>query len=79
MESQPAVCHRRRTEDMCCPTVKGQTDDIYHMLRHSFVEILKMRRSIESMDALIEQSTEAILESREMLKRTQQSGFLTRG
>ena len=44
---------RKRVEDVRCPAVKGLPDDIYHMLHHSFVDILKMRRSIESLDVLI--------------------------
>jgi hypothetical protein len=55
---------RKRIEDLRCPAVNGLPDDIYHILHHSFVEILKMRRSIESVDALIEMSKEAVLESR---------------
>jgi len=41
---------RKRIEDLRCPAVKGLPDDIYHVLHHRFVEILKMRRSIESAD-----------------------------
>ena len=59
-------------EDVRCPTVKGLPDDIYHILHHSF---LKMRRSIESVDALIDTSIEAVLESREMLERLRNNGF----
>jgi len=55
-----------------CPVVKGLPDDIYHILHHSF---LKMRRSIESVDALIDTSIEAVLESREMLERLRNNGF----
>jgi len=66
---------RKRIEEVRCPTVKGLSDDIYHILHHSFVHILKMRRSIESADVLIEASMEAILQSREVLKRVQDDGF----
>ena len=45
------------------------------MLHHSFVDILKMRRSIESTDASIETSMEAILKSHEVLKRVRDDGF----
>ena len=34
---------RKRIEDVRCPAVKGVPNDIYHILHHSFVEILKMR------------------------------------
>jgi hypothetical protein len=58
-----------------CPDVKGLPDDIYHILHHSFVEILKMRRSIESADAFADKSREAIIEAREVLKRVRDEGF----
>ena len=62
-------------EDVRCPTVKGLPDDIYHILHHSFVEILKMRRSIESADRFVDAPREAILESHDMLKRLRDEGF----
>jgi len=48
---------RKRIEDVRCPAVKGMPNDIYHILHHSFVGILKMRRSIESADVHIDGST----------------------
>ena len=69
MEIQPAERRRKRIEDVRCPVVKGLPDDVYHMLHHSFVHILRMRRSIESADAQVDRSREAILESRKMLVR----------
>jgi len=69
MKSPPDTRCRKRIEDLRIPAVKGLPDDIYHMLHHSFVDIVRMRRTIESIDALIDQSMEAILESREILKR----------
>jgi hypothetical protein len=69
MKSHPGTRSRKRIEDLRIPAVKGLPDDIYHMLHHSFVDIVRMRRRIESIDALIDQSMEAILESWEMLKR----------
>jgi len=66
---------RKRIEDVRCPDVKGLPDDIYHILHHSFVEILKMRRSIESADTVIDKSTQAILGSHEVLKRVRDDGF----
>ena len=69
MKSHPDTRCRKRIEDLRIPAVKGLPDDIYHMLHHSFVDIVRMRRTIESIDALIDQSMEAILESREILKR----------
>ena len=51
---------RKRVEDVRCPAVKDLPDDGYDILHHSYVEILKMRRSIESADALIDMSREAV-------------------
>jgi len=73
--SLETTLRRRRIEDVRCPAVKGLPDDVYHILHHSFVHILKMRRSIESADALIDTSMEAILKSREVLKRLRDDGF----
>jgi hypothetical protein len=70
LKSQPV-----RIEDLRIPAVKGLPDDLYHMLRHSFVEIARMRRSIERVDAQICQSRAAILESREMLERLRRGHF----
>ena len=69
MKSHPDTRCRKRIEDLRIPAVKGLPDDIYDMLHHSFVDIVMMRRSIDRIDALIDQSMEAILESCEMLKR----------
>jgi hypothetical protein len=66
---------RKRIEDVRCPAVKGIPDNIYHILHHSFVEILKMRRSIEGADAHIATSREAVLNSCEVLKRVRDDGF----
>ena len=52
---------RKRIEDVRCPIVKGLPDDIYQMLHHSFVDILKMRRSIEIVDVLTNESRMAAL------------------
>ena len=75
MKSEPAGRCRKRIEDLRVPAVNGLPDDVYHMLHHSFVDIAKMRRSIESADALIDQSREAIFESREMLERLRGGHF----
>jgi hypothetical protein len=66
---------RKRIEDVRCPAVNGLPDDVYHILHHSFVEILKMRRSIESADAHIVTSREAVLNSCEVLRRVRDDGF----
>jgi hypothetical protein len=60
---------RKRIEDVRCPAVKGLPNDVYHVLHQSFVDILRMRRSIESTDVLIKASRKVIRQSRDMLKR----------
>jgi hypothetical protein len=70
-----AARFRKRIQDLRIPVVKGLPDDIYHMLHHSFVDIAMMRLSIESADAHVDRSREAILESEEMLKRLRREGF----
>ena len=60
---------RKRIEDVRCPAVKGLPNDVYHMLHHSFVHILKMRRSIESADAHIDMSMQALVDSLDVLDR----------
>jgi len=64
-----------RLEDVRCPAIKGLPDDIYHVLHHSFVDIVKMRRSIESSDAVIDTSRKAVAESWDVLKRMRHAGF----
>jgi hypothetical protein len=66
---------RKRIEDVRCPAVKGLPDDIYQILHHSYVEILKMRRSIESADVHVDTSREAVIDSWYVLKRTRAAGF----
>jgi len=76
MEIQRVERCRKRIEDVRCPVVKGLPDDVYHMLHHSFVHIIRLRRSIENADAQVERSREAILESREMLQRLRLDGLV---
>ena len=72
----PKISRRRkRIEDVRCPAVKDLPDDVYHILHHSYVEILKMRRSIEIVDALIDMSRETVNDSWDVLKRLQNDGF----
>jgi len=66
---------RKRIEDVRCTAIKGLPDDIYPMLHHSFVDILKMRRSIEDVNVLVDGSAKAILESLDVLKRVRDDGF----
>ena len=70
-----AAHRRRRIEDVRCPAVKGLPDDIYHILHHSFVDILRMRRSIESADTFIDTSRKAVIESCDVVKRVRDAGF----
>jgi len=65
---------RKRIEDVRCPVVKGVPNRIYRILHHSYVEILKMRRSIESADAHVDMSREAAMDSWDVLKRRQDAG-----
>ena len=44
---------QKRPEDVRIPAVKVLPHDVYHMLHHSLVDILKMRRSIERLDATL--------------------------
>ena len=66
---------RKRMEDLHVAVPKDLPDETYCVLHKSFVDIFRMRRSIEGIDALVQQSTKAILESREMLKHLQSAGF----
>ena len=45
------------------------------MLHLSFVDILKMRKSIEDVDVLIDGSAKTILEARDVLKRVRDDRF----
>ena len=54
---------------MRCPAVQDLPDDVYHILHHSFVEILKMCRSIAIAEARIDESMMAVIESCDVLKR----------
>jgi hypothetical protein len=61
---------RKRVDEVRIPGVNGLPDDVYHVLRHSFVGIVQMLRSIEAVDVAITSSMRAIAESRALLKRT---------
>ena len=74
MKIQPVARLTKRLEELRIPAVNGLPDDIYHMLHHSFVDILKMR-SIENLDVLIDASKRSVLESLYLLKRTWDAGF----
>jgi len=61
---------RKRIEDIRVPAVKGLSDDLYRILHGSLVDLLRLRRSIESTDVALRSSAQAIAESRELLRRT---------
>jgi hypothetical protein len=75
MKIQPVARLTKRLEELRIPAVNGLPDDIYHMLHHSFVGILKMRRSIEAANIQLEASAKAVEESRQMLTRLQRQHF----
>jgi hypothetical protein len=66
---------RKRIEDVRCPRVKGVSKDVYRLLHHSFVHILKMRRSIEGINVRMVSSSNALDESRKLLSRLSAEGF----
>ena len=69
MGNLPKAQTRKRIEDVRIPAVRGMSDDLYHLMHHSVVGIVRMRRSIESADAAISSSEMAIAESKALLKR----------
>ena len=69
MENLPKLQAGKRIEEIRMPTVKGLSDDIYHMLHHSFVGIARMLRSIETAGVAIRSSEKAIAESKELLRQ----------
>lgn len=60
---------RKWIEDLRCPNVKGLPDDVVYILHHSLVDIVRMRRSIECTNKILELSMQAAAESCELLKR----------
>jgi hypothetical protein len=67
--------HRKQIGDVRCPNIKGLPDDIVHMLHHSFVGILQMRRSIDRADFWIETGRKAAIEGLDLLARLKAQGF----
>ena len=59
---------RKQIANLRCPDIKGLLDDVVHVLRHSIVDITRMRRSIEFTDEAIECSARAAFESWKLLK-----------
>jgi hypothetical protein len=62
---------RKRIQDISLPRIKGVTEEVIHLLHHSVVEIVRMRRSIESADEAIARSSNAIFDGCELLKSLQ--------
>jgi hypothetical protein len=67
--------HRKQIADVRCPDINGLSADIVHMLHHSFVGILQMRRSIESADLAVESGRKAATEGLDLLARLKAEGF----
>jgi hypothetical protein len=67
--------HRKLIADVRCPDIKGLPDDIVHMLHHSFVGIVQMRRSIERADLAVESGSKAAIEGLALLERLKAEGF----
>jgi len=59
---------RKQIEDIRCPAIKGLPEDTVHLLHCSVVDIVKMRRSIDSTDQAIALSSKAIFDTCELLK-----------
>jgi len=75
MKCQPVAHLGKRIEGLRIPAVGVLPDDIYHMLHHSFVRIVKMRRSIERANFHLAQSNKAVGESLEILARLKKEHF----
>jgi hypothetical protein len=67
--------HRKQIADVRCPDISGLPDDIVHVLHHSFVHILQMRRSIECADILVKSGRDAAIEGFDLLARLKAEGF----
>jgi hypothetical protein len=52
--------YRKRVEDVRCPDINGLSDEHVHMLHRSYVDILGMRRSIETADLHASESRKAL-------------------
>jgi len=65
----------KRIEDLRCPHIKGLPEDVVHTLHHSLVDIVRMRRSIERTNKVLEHSMLAAAESSELLKRLRYGGL----
>jgi len=59
---------RKQIEDIRYPAVEGLPEDTAFVLQQSFVQIVKMRWSIECIDQRIAQSSRAIFETQEILQ-----------
>jgi diguanylate cyclase len=69
------LVHRKRIEDVRCPRISGLPVDIVHLLHHTFVGILQMRRSIECADAVVASARAATNEARTLLARLKAEGL----
>ena len=58
-----------------CPAIDGLPPETVAMLHHSLVDIVRMRRSIESAGRQVRHSLDAALDSAELLRRLHLEGF----
>jgi hypothetical protein len=72
---ETSVGHRKPIADVRCPDINRLPDDIVHMLHHSFVGILQMRRSIESAEFAMESGRAAVIEGLDLLARLKAEGL----
>jgi hypothetical protein len=62
-------------DDIRCPAIEGLPPETVAMLHHSLVDIVHMRRSIESVKLRTRNSLDAARESAELLRRLHLEGF----
>jgi len=65
----------RTIDDIRCPKIKGLPRDTVLTLHHTMVQVVRMRRSIESARFHLDQSRCALRETRELLGRLRREGF----
>jgi hypothetical protein len=66
---------RRSVDDVRCPNIAGLPADTVHTLHHSFVDIVQMRRSIESADLAVNSGRKAVKEGLILLEHLKAHGF----
>jgi hypothetical protein len=66
---------RLRIEELRFPDIKGQPEETVRHTHRSFVRILRVVRSLETADSLVDSSRNAVIESRDLLARLKAEGF----